>query len=58
MLLQAILQQIVAGRFHAPLIKGSAYEIYMEIHIETMDEHVDSGGTKTKWQKHYIQTPN
>jgi NAD(P)-dependent dehydrogenase (short-subunit alcohol dehydrogenase family) len=34
---------IAAGRFHAPVIKNSAYEkIYGEV-LSTMNEHVDSG---------------
>ena len=34
---------IAAGRFHAPLVKGSAYEIPYGNTLKTMDEHVDSG---------------
>lgn len=34
---------IASGRFHAPLIKGSAYEIPYGNTLKTMDEHVDSG---------------
>ena len=34
---------IASGRFHAPLIKGSAYEIPYGTTLKTMDEHVDSG---------------
>ena len=34
---------IAAGRFHAPLIKGSAYEIPYGTTLKMMDEHVDSG---------------
>jgi NAD(P)-dependent dehydrogenase (short-subunit alcohol dehydrogenase family) len=34
---------IAAGRFHAPLIKGSAYEIPYGNTLKTMDDHVDSG---------------
>jgi len=34
---------IAAGRFHAPVIKGSAYEIPYGNNLKTMDEHVDSG---------------
>jgi NAD(P)-dependent dehydrogenase (short-subunit alcohol dehydrogenase family) len=34
---------IAAGRFHAPLIKGSAYEIPYGNTLSTMNEHVDSG---------------
>jgi NAD(P)-dependent dehydrogenase (short-subunit alcohol dehydrogenase family) len=35
---------IAAGRFHAPVIKGSAYELPYGNNLKTMDEHVDSGG--------------
>jgi len=34
---------IAAGRFHAPLIKGSAYEIPYGTTLKMMNEHVDSG---------------
>lgn len=34
---------IASGRFHAPLIKGSAYEIPYTKTLAMMDEHVDSG---------------
>ncbi|PVX47908.1 short subunit dehydrogenase, partial [Flavobacterium sp. 103] len=34
---------IAAGRFHAPVIKGSAYEIPYGNNLKTMDEHVDCG---------------
>ncbi|RNL91363.1 SDR family oxidoreductase [Sinomicrobium pectinilyticum] len=35
---------IAAGRYHAPVIKGSPYEkVYGDI-LRTMNEHVDSGG--------------
>ena len=34
---------IAAGRFHAPLIKGSAYESTYGKTLETMDEHVNHG---------------
>ncbi len=34
---------IAAGRFHAPVTKGSAYEkVYGDV-LTTMDQHVDSG---------------
>jgi NAD(P)-dependent dehydrogenase (short-subunit alcohol dehydrogenase family) len=35
---------IAAGRYHAPVIKGSAYETVYGRTLETMDEHVDAGG--------------
>jgi len=34
---------IAAGRFHAPVIKGSAYEYSYGNTLKAMDEHVDSG---------------
>jgi len=34
---------IAAGRYHAPLVKGSAYEVPYGNTLKTMDEHVDSG---------------
>jgi NAD(P)-dependent dehydrogenase (short-subunit alcohol dehydrogenase family) len=34
---------IASGRFHAPVIKGSAYELPYGNNLRTMDEHVDSG---------------
>jgi NAD(P)-dependent dehydrogenase (short-subunit alcohol dehydrogenase family) len=34
---------IAAGRFHAPVIKGSAYELPYGNNLKTMDDHVDSG---------------
>lgn len=34
---------IASGRFHAPLIKGSAYEVPYGNTLKMMDEHVDSG---------------
>jgi NAD(P)-dependent dehydrogenase (short-subunit alcohol dehydrogenase family) len=34
---------IASGRFHAPLIKGSAYETPYGNTLKMMDEHVDSG---------------
>nr|WP_314834645.1 SDR family oxidoreductase [uncultured Flavobacterium sp.] len=34
---------IAAGRFHAPLLKGSAYEKTYGETLKTMDEHVNSG---------------
>lgn len=34
---------IASGRFHAPLLKGSAYEIPYGNTLKMMDEHVDSG---------------
>ncbi|MDR6844425.1 SDR family oxidoreductase [Flavobacterium granuli] len=34
---------IAAGRFHAPVIKGSAYELSYGNNLKTMNEHVDNG---------------
>jgi NAD(P)-dependent dehydrogenase (short-subunit alcohol dehydrogenase family) len=34
---------IASGRFHAPVIKGSAYESVYGNTLKTMDEHVNSG---------------
>lgn len=34
---------IASGRFHSPLINGSAYEISYGNTLKTMNEHVDSG---------------
>lgn len=34
---------IAAGRYHAPVIKGSDYELPYGNTLKTMDEHVDSG---------------
>ncbi|WP_264564497.1 SDR family oxidoreductase [Flavobacterium sp. N3904] len=34
---------IAAGRFHAPVIKGSAYELQYGNTLKEMDQHVDSG---------------
>lgn len=52
---------IAAGRFHAPLIKGSAYEIPYGNTLKTMDEHVDSGSNPNEMAEaiyKIIQTPN
>ncbi|MCL6273131.1 SDR family oxidoreductase [Muricauda sp. 2012CJ35-5] len=35
---------IAAGRYHAPVIKGSAYEADYQKSLDLMDEHVDAGG--------------
>lgn len=34
---------IAAGRFHSPVIEGSAYELSYGNNLRTMNEHVDSG---------------
>lgn len=52
---------IAAGRFHAPLIKGSAYEIPYGNTLKMMDEHVDSGSNPNEMAEaiyKIIQTPN
>ncbi|WP_422351783.1 SDR family oxidoreductase [Flagellimonas sp.] len=35
---------IAAGRYHAPVIKGSAYEEDYQRSLDLMNEHVDAGG--------------
>lgn len=42
---------IAAGRFHAPLIKGSAYEIPYGTTLSMMNEHVDSGSNPNEMGK-------
>jgi NAD(P)-dependent dehydrogenase (short-subunit alcohol dehydrogenase family) len=52
---------IAAGRFHAPLLKGSAYEIPYGTTLKTMDEHVDSGNNPNEMAEaifKIIQNPN
>ena len=52
---------IAAGRFHAPLVKGSAYEIPYGNTLKMMDEHVDSGSNPNEMAEaiyKIIQTPN
>jgi len=52
---------IAAGRFHAPLIKGSAYEIPYGTTLSMMNEHVDSGSNPNEMAEaiyKIIQTPN
>ena len=39
---------IAAGRFHAPIIKGSAYEKAYANVLQTMNEHVNSGENPNK----------
>ncbi len=51
---------IASGRFHAPIIKGSAYEIPYGNTLKTMDEHVDSGSNPNEMAEavyKIIQTP-
>jgi NAD(P)-dependent dehydrogenase (short-subunit alcohol dehydrogenase family) len=52
---------IAAGRFHAPLIKDSAYEIPYGNTLKMMDEHVDSGSNPNEMAEaiyKIIQTTN
>ncbi len=42
---------IAAGRFHAPLIKGSTYEIPYGTTLSMMNEHVDSGSNPNEMAK-------
>lgn len=39
---------IAAGRFHAPVLKGSAYEQTYGTSLKTMDAHVDNGGNPSE----------
>jgi NAD(P)-dependent dehydrogenase (short-subunit alcohol dehydrogenase family) len=51
---------IASGRFHAPVIQGSAYESAYGNTLKTMDEHVDSGSNPTEMAEavyKIIQTP-
>jgi short-subunit dehydrogenase len=52
---------IASGRFHAPLIKDSAYEIPYGMTLRLMNEHVDSGSNPTEMAEavyNIIQNPN
>ena len=52
---------IAAGRFHAPLVQGSAYEIPYGNTLKMMDEHVDGGSNPNEMAEaiyKIIQTPN
>jgi len=52
---------IASGRFHAPLIKKSAYEIPYRNTLKLMDEHVDSGSNPNEMAEAVyaiIQNPN
>jgi NAD(P)-dependent dehydrogenase (short-subunit alcohol dehydrogenase family) len=52
---------IAAGRFHAPVIQGSAYEKVYGTVLKTMDEHVDSGSNPNEMAEavyQIIQNPN
>ena len=52
---------IAAGRYHAPVIKGSAYEIPYGNTLNEMNTHVDSGSNPSEMAEaifKIIQTPN
>jgi NAD(P)-dependent dehydrogenase (short-subunit alcohol dehydrogenase family) len=52
---------IAAGRYHAPLVKGSAYEKAYDATLETMNTHVDSGSNPQQMAEavyKVIQSPN
>ncbi|MEO8515574.1 MAG: SDR family oxidoreductase [Flavobacterium sp.] len=52
---------IAAGRYHAPVIKGSAYEIPYGNTLKSTDEHVDSGSNPNEMAGAIyaiIQNPN
>ena len=52
---------IASGRYHAPVIKGSAYEASYGESLRTMDEHVDGGSNPNEMAEavyNIIQTPN
>ena len=52
---------IAAGRYHAPLVKGSAYETAYGGTLETMNTHVDSGSNPQQMAEavyKVIQSPN
>ena len=52
---------IAAGRFHAPVISGSAYELAYGQVLKSMNDHVDSGSDPNEMAEaiyKIIQTPN
>jgi NAD(P)-dependent dehydrogenase (short-subunit alcohol dehydrogenase family) len=52
---------IAAGRYHAPVISGSAYENAYGNVLKSMNEHVDSGGNPNEMAEavfRIIQNPN
>ncbi len=52
---------IAAGRYHAPLVKGSAYEVPYGNTLEMMNTHVDSGSNPQQMAEavyKIIQSPN
>ncbi|MGV3696004.1 SDR family oxidoreductase [Flavobacterium sp.] len=42
---------IASGRYHAPLVQGSAYEVPYGATLKQMDEHVDSGSNPNEMAK-------
>lgn len=42
---------IASGRYHAPLVKGSAYEVPYGNTLNMMNEHVDSGSDPQQMAK-------
>jgi short-subunit dehydrogenase len=52
---------IAAGRFHAPVVKGSPYEKPYKSILKTLDQHVDSGSNPNEVAEmiyKIIQSPN
>lgn len=49
---------IAAGRYHAPIVKGSAYESVYGSILKEMDEHVDSGGNPDEMARAILQVIN
>ncbi len=52
---------IIAGRYHAPLLESSAYKEIYQKSLELMDSHVDQGGDPIKMAKkihQIIQMPS
>ncbi|MGG7036805.1 MAG: SDR family oxidoreductase [Flavobacterium sp.] len=52
---------IASGRYHAPVVSGSAYEVSYGNTLKMMDEHVDSGSNPDEMAKaiyQIIQEPN
>lgn len=46
---------IAAGRYHAPVVKGSAYEETYQKGLDLMNEHVDAGGDPMQVAKKVYQ---
>ncbi|MGL2994592.1 SDR family oxidoreductase [Flavobacterium sp. TSSA_36] len=52
---------IAAGRYHAPVIQGSDYEVVYKRTLQAMNEHVDSGSNPNEMAEEVyqiIQNPN